>query len=772
VKSRFWLVDLNEGIWQEKPCVRLWGVDDQNRRVVIAATQVPPYFYLLPHEDPESTIKRLESDRQRFPNIANISLEKRKLLGREKTVLRVVCSQASKVSTYARLAPKVLGGTSFDDLRLSTHYVTDLNLTTCGWNECEVEPITSDGITADQKYFAKLPPSAVVSDARPRLRLLAFALLVVGQKGSARPQRDPIRALAVATSTGTVSLFTHSHDDDSEILSSFIGAVQDFDPDVIVGYDTNKSQWPYLLQRAKINRKRLTLGRDQSEPHTSVFGHISIAGRANVDLADLAGGIVEIKVKDLKNLATYFNAPNADRLAARDEWEKFALWTDPSQRGQLLEDTKVSAQVSLELSQETIDYPLQLSAVTGMPLDQVLAAAVGFRVDSYFLRVAHHIDELIPSRSELPFLTYRGALVQEPKTGIHSNVAVLDFASMYPNLMRKYNLSPDTLVGPDDDVSAENVNQIPELGHRFRKKPDGFYRIALSSLIGERVRIKRELASTPGETISKVLRQRERAVKVITNACYGYAGWAGARWYVREVAESAAALGRRLITETIAKARELGLEVIYSDTDSIFVSNVKQKVKELIGWVNTDPEMEIRVEREYERVLFTEAMKRYAGLNPDGTLDIVGLEVVRGDWSDIARSVQENVLLAILKQQSTKLAVQNVQETIRRLRNHEIPLKSCVIWKTLTKSIEEYRVRTPHVEVAKKLAKEGWQVTVGDKVAYVIVKGSGALFQRARPYHEVKPEDLDVEYYLENQVKPAAMRILEGFGVTEAQLGA
>jgi len=73
--------------------------------------------------------------------------------------------------------------------------------------------------------------------------------------------------------------------------------------------------------------------------------------------------------------------------------------------------------------------------------------------------------------------------------------------------------------------------------------------------------------------------------------------------------------------------------------------------------------------------------------------------------------------------------------------------------------------------VAKKLANEGWHVTVGDKVAYVIVKGKGPLFQRAKPYYEARIEELDVEYYVENQVKPAAMRILEGLGVTGSQLG-
>ena len=164
------------------------------------------------------------------------------------------------------------------------------------------------------------------------------------------------------------------------------------------------------------------------------------------------------------------------------------------------------------------------------------------------------------------------------------------------------------------------------------------------------------------------------------------------------------------------------------------------------------------------------SMKRYAGLLQDGSLDIVGLEVVRGDWSDIARQVQEQVLESILRDQSTEKAVENVRRTIRRLRSGEVPLSDLIIRKTLTKRIEDYAVRVPHVEVAKKLLKEGWDMTVGDKVAYVIAKGPGKIFQKAIPYNQVKPQDADVDYYLENQVMPAAMRILERFGVAEKQL--
>jgi DNA polymerase I len=772
VKRRFWLLDVNEGVWEGKPCIRLWGIGEQNKRLLIIATQVSPYFYFLPNADYASALVALGAEKKRrFPEITDVSSQTRRLLGREKNVLRVECSEINVVAAYAKQLPKVLGGTSFDDLRFSERCLTDLALTTCGWNECEVEPVEVDGVETDEVFVAITPPNASGSGPPPTLRVLAIAPLMVGERGTAKPERDPVRGLAVATDSGEPVLVGPA-DDDSDLLESLTAMVHKFDPDVIVGFETNKSDWPYLMKRAKTKNKQLKLGRDNGEPHTSLYGHVSIAGRANLDLADLAAETPEVEVKTLKNLCRHFGLQVADRLNEDDEWSRFESWNDPTRRQRLFDDLKLNAQASLQLTYETINYPTQLSAVTGLPLDYVMKAGSGFRVDFYILREAHRLGELIPSKNEQPFLTYQGALVRDPKPGLHANVAVLDFSSMYPSLMVKYNLSPDTLLPPDEVAAPESVFSVPEVGHRFRIEPDGFFKTAVRSLIEERARVRQELASVPADsTMAKVLHERERTTKVITNACYGYAGWAGARWYVRQVAESAAALGRHLITDTIDKARQLGLEVIYSDTDSIFVTQDDTKIQELRSWVKQDRDLDIRVQEEYVRVLFTEAMKRYAGLRRDKTLDIVGLEVVRGDWAEIAREMQREILLAILEYESPKMAIEKLRETIQRMRRAALPMEDFVVRKTLTKPIERYRVRTPHVEVARKLAKDGWQVTVGDKVAYVIVKGKGALFQRARPPNEASLDELDVEYYELNQVKPAAMRILELFGATERDVG-
>jgi DNA polymerase I len=773
VECRFFLVDVNEGQWDGKACARFWGVDGVGKRVMIIASQITPYFYFLPPTPIDKGVIRSKlSESKKLGKLIDLTVEIRKLLGKDQAVFKVTYSDPAVLSSYAKEIRRVLGGgQGFDELRLPVRYLTDCRLIPCGWNECEVEPAAIDGLGADNVYMASSLPRSLPNGPPPKLRTLAFSILTVPEKGSAKPQADPVRAIALATDSGESQLLQTSENDDSATLKGFVDYVKKYDPDIILGFEINKLHWPYLIQRAKQLKEKLAIGRDGTEPHTSVFGHVSILGRASLDLSDLVAGIPEIKVKTLENTAKFFQLPNSGSITTVDEWDLHEIWLKEDGRAKLLENTRLTAKACSDLASVAIDFPMQLSAITGLPLDQVMAAAVGFRVDSYFIRQAHQINELIPTKSVQPFFTYRGATVLEPETGLHENVVVLDFASMYPNLMMKYNLSPDTLVKPEETVSEDSCHVIPEVGHRFRKEPDGLFRIVLSSLIQQRQAIRKEIENqSTRSTIYRVLKERERAVKIITNACYGYAGWAGARWYAKEVAESATALGRETIGKAIEKAKSFGLKIIYSDTDSIFASNDKPKVDRLLEWVKSELGLEIKVEREYTRILFTEAMKRYAGIQTNGSLDIVGLEAVRGDWSDIARRVQEEVLMCILKDQSTERAVQTVSETISLLREGEVSMNDLIIRKTLTKPIEKYRVRTPHVEVARQLMKEGWDLSLGDKVAYVIAKGSGALFKRARPPNRLRPDEVDYEYYVENQVKPVAMRILERLSVNEAQL--
>ena len=292
---------------------------------------------------------------------------------------------------------------------------------------------------------------------------------------------------------------------------------------------------------------------------------------------------------------------------------------------------------------------------------------------------------------------------------------------MYPNIIAS-NLSPDTYIAPEEPEPPSGVFVAPEVGHKFRKAPPAFFKEALTFLINVRGNIRAKMKNLNPRTVEyRVLDARQKAVKIITNAAYGYAGWIGARWYIKPVAEAASAWGRHIILTASQMAEKAGIAVVSGDTDSLFLSYDQAQVAKLEEEIKQGLKLDVEVGEIYRRIFFTEAKKRYAGLRQDGSLDIVGLEVIRGDWAEVAKKVQERVLEIILNEQSARNAVAYVRSIITELKQRKIPLHDLIIWKTLTKPADEYAIKAAHVEAARVLEEKGWRLTGGDKVGYVIV---------------------------------------------------
>ena len=760
---------------KEGPEIRLWGFDGEQQRVVVIDRSFLPSFFAIPREDPEATLREIESLRRvDLPLISSIKLVEKKYFGRPVKAIEIVCSDPAVLERYARRISKLrsVDRVLEDDLRYSTQYLIRTEVTPCAWHEVEVEEVGNYmGARVDRVYLAKETPKPI-EEAKPvSLRVMSFAMMCYSKVGSPRPERDPIIVISVATNDGQEKQFMARDSSDAEVIAEFVGFVQEFDPDVIVGYASNREGWPYLIERAKRNRVALAVDRCDSEPHRSVYGHVSIVGRANVDWYDFAEDIPEIKVKTLANVADFLGVRKREERTIIEEVDIARYWDDPERRPKLLECSAEDARSILGISDAMLDFAIQLSSLTGLPLDHVGTAAIGFRVESFLMRRAHRLGELIPKRVERPYIPYVGALVLEPKPGMHEDVAVLDFKSMYPTLMIERNLSPDTYVPPKEPEPSAGVYVAPDVGHKFRRDPPGFYKQVLSTLIEARSAIRKKVKELDTKSVEyRILDARQKAIKVITNACYGYTGWIGARWFLKPVAEATTAWGRYAISSAIELASKLGLKIIYGDTDSLFVRYDPAKIEEFANEIEKQIGLEIKPDKIYKRILFTEAKKRYAGITTEGWLDIVGLEVVRGDWAEIAKNVQREVLKIILEERSVEKAVDYVRKQILALRGRKVPIERLIIWKALTKRLKEYAVRAPHVEAAKRLLEAGLELTLGDKVGYVIAKGPGKLYERAMPYTLASYDDIDLQYYEDYQIIPTAARILSVFDVSEEDL--
>ncbi|MEM2271808.1 MAG: DNA polymerase domain-containing protein, partial [Archaeoglobaceae archaeon] len=315
----------------------------------------------------------------------------------------------------------------------------------------------------------------------------------------------------------------------------------------------------------------------------------------------------------------------------------------------------------------------------------------------------------------------------------------------------------------------------------------------LKMLIERRREIKKQMKEIEESTPEyKLLDIKQQTLKILTNSFYGYMGWAGARWYCRECAEATTAWGRHFIKTSAKIAQDLGFKVLYGDTDSIFVSKpglgmneLKTEVEKLISEISKKLPVQIELDELFKTIFFVEK-KRYAGITADGKILVRGLEVRRGDWCELAKNAQRGVIEIILKEKDPEKAMNYIRDIINSIRSGKVKLEDVVIYKGLTKKPSKYEAVQAHVKAAKKAEEIGIFYPVGSKVGFVIVKGAGNVGDRAYPIDMIEHFDgenlkvrlksgeevkkLDKDYYIEHQIIPAVLRILERFGFSEARI--
>jgi DNA polymerase I len=766
----FWLLDVTYGVVGNAPELRLFGITNNDKRVLVLDRSFRPYFYVLPSGDSSTVLANIK--RKLEGRVLGVELVKRRLFGGEVDAIKVTATIPEKVRELREIAAEIPGVKDVleADIRFSQRYLLDMGVKPSNWvvvDQCEE---VKGNYQVDLVCLAKTRPRMIEEHKLPNFRILALDIEVYNPRGMPNPDRDPIIIISTMTKEDGIKMFVADDSkNDAKIIREFVDYLRKYDPDIIVGYNNNGFDWPYLVNRSSRVGVKLTISRMGNPPEPSVYGHWSVIGRANVDLYNFIEEMGEIKVKSLDRAAEFLGVMRRDERVLIPGHRIYEYWDDKSKRDLLLRYAKDDVVSTYGLAEKLLPFAIQLSSISGLPLDQVGASSVGARVEWMIFYEAVKRGELAPNREERPYETYKGAVVLEPRPGLHEDIAVIDFSSMYPSIMMKYNVSPDTLVIGD----CNDCYVAPENNYRFRKTPEGLYPGLLRVLVESRRKVRELMKNYPENSPDWVLlNERQRALKVMANAMYGYCGWLGARWYRREVAEAVTAWGRNLLKTVIEKARSLGLPIIYGDTDSLFVKNIGDKVDALINYINNELGFDVKVDKVYRRVLFTEAKKRYVGLTIDGEVDIVGFEAVRGDWAEVAKDVQENVAEIVLKTGDVGKAVAYVKSIIDKLKAFQFDIDDVIIWKTLDKSLNEYKVLTPHVAAAKQLIEAGYKVGKGDMVGYVIVKGGGAkLAYKVKPYILIKDiREIDVDYYIEKQVIPAAMRILEVLGVKESQL--
>jgi DNA polymerase I len=400
------------------------------------------------------------------------------------------------------------------------------------------------------------------------------------------------------------------------------------------------------------------------------------------------------------------------------------------------------------------------------------------------------INALIPHSEELRYKgqasseaiikekKYRGGLVVEPTPGIHFNVSVVDFASLYPSIIKVHNLSYETVNCPHDSCSQDPDQKITDTSYWTCKEKKGITSLLIGSLRDLRVNYYKQLSKD--KTISPEERQLytvvSQAIKVILNASYGVMGAEIFPLYCLPVADATAAIGRNIITRTIEKCRESGIAVVYGDTDSLFLRDPSEgNVEEISKWAKTNQGVDLELDKEYRYVVFNNLKKNYIGVLKDGTVDVKGLTGKKSHTPAFIRKTFYN-MLDILGKVNTEKDFDSarekikdiVKESAKKLESNEYPLEELSFNVMINKSPEKYGKKTSentritsidghdstsnsikgipqHIKAARLFSDNGRQIKAGDIISYVKTKTAEGV----KPVELSNHKEIDTEKYLE-----------------------
>jgi DNA polymerase I len=433
-----------------------------------------------------------------------------------------------------------------------------------------------------------------------------------------------------------------------------------------------------------------------------------------------------------------------------------------------------------------------IARISRLSIDDIARFGVNQWIRGMLYYEHRHRNILIPRRDELQAKgsasttaiikekKYRGGLVVEPVLGIHFGVIVVDFASLYPSIIKVHNISYETVNCTHQSCKNDHSQQIPGTTHWICKEKRGLTSLLIGSLRDLRVNYYKYLSK------NKALSSEERqlynvvsqAIKVILNASYGVMGAEIFPLYCLPVADATAAIGRTTTTKTIEKCKEIGIDVVYGDTDSLFLKNPSNtQVDQISAWARSNLGVDLEIDKQYRYVVFSELKKNYLGVLADGTVDVKGLTGKKSHTPPFIRNAFYNILDILSKVnsekdfESAKEKIKHIiQENARNLESRKIPSSDLTFNVMVNKSpskygkkltttssakatsldgrdaeIENYKGLPQHIKAAKLLVEIGKEVKAGDIISYVKTKTGDGV----KPVDLVKAEEIDTEKYLE-----------------------
>ncbi len=802
-KVQFFPLDATYKVVEGKAVINLYGKAYDGKRICILDRNFEPYFYVIPKDSHNISdkIERIRVENENEPSfVTKTETVSKKFLGKEVVAIKVYTNLPGSVPSIQNVVKmwENVESTHEFDIPFVRRYLIDKSITPLILHEAV-------GNYVSQKSRVPVFDAESIkqssSDTLHNPRVLAFDIETYSPFDFAiDADKNPIIMLSLY-GEGLKKVFVWKGfrteidyiefvKSEAELIEKFKETIENFKPDILTGYFSDGFDLPYIKTRADKYKIKLDLGFDFSELRVKNARETTVAinGLTHLDIfkfiKKIIGGTLETYSYNLNAVASELLGEKKHDVSLKslpDVWdnnheglEKFCEYN--------LNDSALTYNLAVKM----LPTIIELVKIVGIPIYDVNRMGFSQLVEWYVMKQAPQFNEIAPNKPDHGEVlrrrlnTYEGAFVYEPRPGFYKDIAVFDFRSLYPTILSSHNIGLDTI---DCSCCRETAKMAPEENeeHWFCTKRKGFIPVLIEDLITRRMRIKEIIREENAEKFT-FLDARQNSLKLLANSFYGYLGFFGARWYSIECAKSITAWGRFYIHKVISSAQKEGFTVLYSDTDSVFLT-LEGKTKKDAGVfaesinVELPGLMELDYEGFYPAGIFVSAKigpfgakKKYALLSESGTLKIKGFETVRRNWSFIAKDVQEKLLEIVLKENDTKKALEYVKGVVADLKDKKVPIEQVIIHTQLQKEILDYSSKGPHVAVAQRLKNLGRNVAPGTMIKYVVTQGNDIIRNRAKLPEEVKEGDYDSDYYINNQVIPAVERIFNVLGYKKEDL--
>lgn len=563
---------------------------------------------------------------------------------------------------------------------------------------------------------------------------------------------------------GAPSWMKYSRDEKTLILD-FIDSLEKYDPDLIIGWHVIGFDLKFLETRSVFYGIPLKIGRGFKnirihEKRSGLFS-AEIEGRLVIDGPQtLRTAFYKFENYRLETVAQELLGRGKDITPEKDkvaEIERRFAEDKEALAFYNLEDSVLVTEIFNKTA--IIDQLITRSLITGLPVDKVNMSVAAF--DHFMLPLIHRKGYVAPDTSDIQLGDHAaGGYVFTSDPGLYGHVVVMDFKSLYPTIMRTFFIDPLSRLKSDFDTVHTPVGIDFSRTHHVLPE-------FLEELMDKRALAKRE----NDQNLSQ-------AVKILMNSFYGVMGTTGCRFYHSDLPTAITGTGQWVLKTCASYLRGLGYQVIYGDTDSVFISLKETEFKDpslagqvlekdinsyfsklLLNDYEVESKLEIEFEKHYSKFFLPPmryskdgARKRYAGLLDNGEIEFKGLETVRSDWTPLAKKFQKQLFRRFFNEEELN---QWIRDFVEQLKNGQMD-DQLIYKKRLSRIASEYvKNRPPHVKAALKLDPGGMKRL--KEISYIMT-ATGPV-----PV-ELFHGDVDYNHYIEKQIRPIADGVLFAAG--------